>query len=195
MGTATLSGVLDADTLHRPGDLADLPPKVGNLVTVTDQGRGPLCSSSKTAGEGSITVKQNSGSIDFQVIEAVIYPPEELGLYLDVGPADDYQDDSYRLVQCSRGKIVSDTTSPGTNLWEGTIFRGYPRGLSFKGTAIGSGATVAGAWNLKASQQDWEGAGDFVVAVWETPQDCGGYCDRARSWLNMSILARPLPDP
>ena len=55
--------------------------------------------------------------------------------------------------------------------------------------------TAERVWNLRASQQDWEGNSDFVVATWKTPQECGGYCDPAKSWLNMQILARPLPDP
>jgi hypothetical protein len=199
VGTGTLSGVLDVDTLHRPGDIAQLPPKIGTLVTVTDKGTGPLCAGGLHRSEGSITVMQNSGTIDFQVIEAVVYPPEDLYLYLDVGPADDYMDDTYRLVQCVRGVIVVDTTSKGTNFWEGTIFRGYPRGLAFSGVAMTDGGPTVdiqeNVWNLRASRQDWEGNSDFVVAVWETPQVCGGYCDSGKSWLNMTILARPLPDP
>jgi hypothetical protein len=199
MGTATLSGVLDADTLHSPGDLAYLPPKIGQLQTITDKGTGPLCTVAANGAEGAITVKQRTGSIDFQVIDAVIYPPEEMTLYLDVGPADDYHDDDYRLTQCFQGKVIYDSTSPGTNLWEGTIFRGYPGGLRLSGSTTVDGGptsdTVPYVWNWRATDQDWTGTGDFVVAIWETPQDCGGYCDAARSWLNIQVLARPLPGP
>jgi hypothetical protein len=197
VGTATVSGVLEADTLHRPGDLAYLPPKIGTLVTVSDKGQGPFCAPGASGGLGSIIIEQKSGSIDFQVIDLVIYPPNDLTLYLDVGPADDYLDDTYRHRACDprTGQVVLNTTASGTNLWEATIFAGYPKGLRFKGSMIANAGTQPGIWNLKATQQDWEGDGDFVVAVWETPQDCGGYCDKAKSSLNMTILADPLPDP
>ena len=197
VGTATVSGVLEADTLHRPGDLAYLPPKIGTLVTVSDKGRGPFCATGVGGSLGSIIIEQNSGTIDFQVIDAVIYPPNDISLYLDVGPADDYRDDTYRHRACDprTGQVVLNTTSPGTNLWEATIFAGYPRGLSFKGSMDAYVTTQPDIWNRKATPQDWEGDSDFVVAVWETPQKCGGYCDPAKSWLNMTIIATPLADP
>jgi hypothetical protein len=194
VGTATVNGYLEGTTVHQPGDLAYFPPKIAFMPTVTNQGTGPLCTVASTGAEGAITIKQKSNTIDFQVIDLVVYPPEELTLYLDVGPADDYHDDTYRLTQCMQGKVVSDTSSPGTNLWEEMIFAAYPRGLRFTGTSIGSGS-VAGVWNWFAKDTDWEGSLPFLVATWDTPQRCAGYCLESKSWLKMSILAFPRADP
>lgn len=164
-----------------------------------DKGTGPNCTTAASGAEGSLTVLQNNGTIDFQVVDAVIYPPEEMTLYLDVGPADDFTDDTYRLIQCLKGKVVSNFTAKATNLWENIIFRGYPNGLRFKGVTMqGNGpasGTSPGIWNWRANPQDWEGTGDFIVAEWDIPQDCGGYCDKSKSDLVIQILARPLPDP
>jgi hypothetical protein len=103
------------------------------------------------------------------------------------------------LTQCFQGKVVYDSTSPGTNLWEATIFYDYGRGLRFSGVnATGSGPatnTAAGVWNWRATDLSWEGSTTFVVAEWRTPQDCGGYCLESKSWLNLTIIATPLPDP
>jgi hypothetical protein len=203
MGTATATGVLDVATVHAPGVRFAGPPEIGSLLTVTDAGRGPSCTivtTGLTAGaEGAMTMVQNSGTIDFQVVDAVIYPPEELKLYLDVGPADDFHDDKYHLTQCREGEVVYSDTQPGTNFWEFMIFRGYPRGLSFSGvTMSGNGpaiGTTPGVWNWRATADDWDGDGEFEVASWETPQTCGGYCTEDNSWLNIQIFAKAIPDP
>lgn len=198
MGTATAEGSLPATTVHAPGDLAFDPPSPGLLNTVSNQGTGPACTAGASGAVGSITIEQHSDWIDFQVIDIVVDPmgPDpEISLYLDVGPIDDYQDDTYRLRQCANGKVVYDGTSKGTNLWEATIFYGYTRGLLFSGFNSSPGVTNPGIWNLRAAATDWGRFAPFTVATWDTPQDCGGYCDPAKSWLRMWILAEPLADP
>jgi hypothetical protein len=200
VGTGTLSGVLEVGTAINAEGFAVDPPIVGDLLTVSDAGTGTKCAPGVGGSKGSVMVLSSHGGIDFQVIEMVVYPWDKVSVYLDVGPADDFNDDTYRYIICDprTNLIASNTTAKFTNLWEHYIFWGYPRGMAFSGSSRVVGGPPGNdphTWNAVATEDDWAGDSDFLVAKWEGPEDCGGYCDPAKSWINMTILADPLPDP
>jgi hypothetical protein len=194
VGTAIAQGQLNVNTV-RPADVLSPSqrPAIGTLSTVTNKGAGPFCTPGFGGAKGSVIVDSSTNTIDFQVIDAVIYPPEDVELYLDVGPADDYRDDNYVERLCKpNGEVVATIQNRGVNLWEGVIFQGYPHGLSFKG--------LGAVWQYVATQQNWEGSAQFKVAEADIPQTCGGHCTPTgngvpQSWLKLAIFATPLRDP
>jgi hypothetical protein len=193
VGTAFAQGTLDVKTVHPADQLAPAErPAIAIMSTRVTQGAGPFCTPGFGGAKGSVIVDSSTNTIDFQVVDAVIYPPEDVFLYVDVGPADDYTDDTYKERLCKPdGGVVSLQTGKGVNLWEGVIFQGYPSGLSFKGL---------GVWQYTATQQDWEGTRQFKVAEADIPQTCGGHCTDAKdgtpqSWLKLAIFAQQIPDP
>lgn len=175
--TATATGfVIAKENLHRSGEHPDLKVDAYPLITTAGGGATP--------GKCNTATVKGAGSVGFQVVDAVIWPPEKLLIYLDVGPAQEYPDIGWLVLCDGRGNVVLDD-KPRFSAWEHYLLLGYPQGMLFDGTG-------PDRWHL-ANNLDavWEQGG--TLATWNNLLGCGGWCDPAKSYFNKKIVLEVLP--
>ncbi len=175
--TATATGFVNADkNLHRSGEHPNLVVHTYPLIVTSGNGDTP--------GACDTATVKGAGYVDFQVVDAVIWPIERLSIYLDSGPEDQYPDVGWLVMCDGRGNKVLNETNIPFSAWEHYVFRGYPQGMLFAG--VGSDR-----WSVTTSDAVWEQGG--TLATWNNALGCGGWCDPSRSWFNKKIALEVIP--
>jgi hypothetical protein len=129
---------------------------------------------------------RGGGKIDWQIREAIVWPPEAIAVHMDTGTdTENAQPDKYWAHFCSQGATIVNDKSNGS-LWESNIFLGHlygTLGLAFAGLAPNNG------WSVLATDDTWQRGG--LVAIWEGDERCGGYCSSGHVQLKLSVT--PIP--
>jgi hypothetical protein len=182
LGTATATGTLTA-TDFRAASTAR-PPTAGAIVNPgtleVSAETGPNAGACNT--EWIVEKAGASRTIDWQVWDLALWPPEQLSVRLESGPANE-QPDYYRGKICQPGGVSFEFDPSPMSVWESYIYQGHRSGLQFSGTG-------PNGWEVIADDTTWEKGGQ--VAHWHSQETCAGRCD---GWLDMVVFVEPLPDP
>ncbi len=137
-------------------------------------------------GKCDTVTARGGGKIDWQIREAIVWPPEDIAVHMDTGTdTENRQPDKYWIHFCNQGRTVLSDKSNGT-VWESNILLGHPYGplgLAFAGLAANNG------WSVLATDDTWRRGG--LVAIWEGDERCGGFCSSGHVQLKLSVT--PIP--
>lgn len=137
-------------------------------------------------GKCNTVTARGSGKIDWQIREAIVWPPADIAVHMDTGTeTENTPPDKYWIHFCNQGRTVLNDKSNGT-VWESNILLGHlygPLGLAFVGLAPNNG------WSVLATDDTWIRGG--LVAIWEGDERCGGFCSSGHVQLKLSVS--PIP--
>jgi hypothetical protein len=177
VATARATGTFDVSEARSDGFSRE--GAVDGFLSVTTQ-PGP------NEGKCNTVTARGGGKIDWQIREAIVWPPEAIAVHMDTGTdTENAQPDKYWAHFCSQGATIVNDKSNGT-LWESNIFLGHlygTLGLAFAGLAPNNG------WSVLATDDTWQRGG--LVAIWEGDERCGGYCSSGHVQLKLSVT--PIP--
>jgi hypothetical protein len=177
VATARATGTFDVSEARSDGFSRE--GAVDGFLSVTTQ-PGP------NEGKCNTVTARGSGKIDWQIREAIVWPPEAIAVHMDTGTdTENAQPDKYWAHFCSQGATIVNDKSNGS-LWESNIFLGHlygTLGLAFAGLAPNNG------WSVLATDDTWQRGG--LVAIWEGDERCGGYCSSGHVQLKLSVT--PIP--
>ena len=121
-------------------------------------------------------------SIDWKILDLVVYPETDIRLRMDTGPYTEEFPDSYDGLICTPAGRVRLGPSRGS-VWETLILLAYPQGILLRGNG-------PQRWTVVATRDTWRRGGE--VAVWNSDETCAGFC---RGELKVTLRVDPLPGP
>jgi hypothetical protein len=179
VATARASGTFDVSDARSPDGFSTADAVTGFLTVSTTPG--------PDAGKCNTVTASGRGKIDWQIREAIIWPPEEIAAFMDTGRETNNRDpDKYWFHACVNGKTVINDKNDRGSVWESNFSLGHPYGklgFAFEGLAANNG------WSVLATEDTWQRGG--LVAIWEGDERCGGYCSSGHIELKLSVT--PLP--
>lgn len=179
VATARASGTFDVSEARSPDGFSTSDAVQGFLNVTTVPG--------PDAGKCNTVTASGRGKIDWQIREAIVWPPEEIAVFMDTGRETNNRDpDKYWFHACANGKTVINDKNDSGSVWESNFSLGHPYGrlgFTFEGLAANNG------WSVLATEDTWQRGG--LVGIWEGQERCGGFCSKGTTELRLSVT--PIP--